>query len=409
MQTNRPKKAIIMIGGGIQEVSAVTRLQEIGYTAIVTDRNPDAPAFSKADIKVHFDARDIQGICSWILSFKKEYNIAGIFTLTSQAPSVALIANATGLPSLPVDIILDCDNKLLMKRRFQEQNLPTAKVYEVQNHSEVDEYLKKYPGKSFYLKTVDGFGGKGIKQIKGTDSSAEIFSTISDYSSFPILLLEESLVGDFIDVQGVFYDDQFYPAGTADSYFSNTIEEYAGFNPVEIYNISPSQKSPEIIADAYRLLESASRKMGMTWGAVSGDFILTLDGLKIIEIGPRLHGPNGTLRIFPESTGIKPFEFMAQCIAGDIPEKSLLKEKYQKVALCQVFISTNKVINEVGFKNDPIKLPGLFAWNIYHGYPTTNKKSETTLSGLASAFVVGETYKVAVQNLDRVKKNFYIK
>ena len=48
-----------MIGGGVQEIPAVTKLQEFGYHVIVIDRNKYAPAFEFSDKKVIFDGKDI--------------------------------------------------------------------------------------------------------------------------------------------------------------------------------------------------------------------------------------------------------------------------------------------------------------------------------------------------------------
>ena len=397
-----------MIGGGVQEIPAVIKLQEFGYRVIVVDRNKSAPAFEFADVKVIFDGKDIAGIVSWILAFREKYNISGIFTLTSLAPTVSLVANATDLPTLPVHVVMECDNKLLMKRRFVELNLPTAKYYEVSTPEEVISIVNKNQDKMYCLKVADGFGGKGIKFIKNVADIPEVFSLMQEFTSFPILLLEEVLEGDFIDVQGVFYKDKFYAAGSADSYFSNEIAEFSDFNPVEIFNVSPSQQSKEVLADAYSLLETASRKMGMIWGPVGADFILTKEGLEIIEIGPRLHGPNGTLRIFPASTGIEPLEFMAQCVCDDEINERLLMPKFNKVALCHVFISSKEHIDNVGFIIEPSNLPGLFAWNIYHGSETSIPRSKVTLSGLASVFVVGDSYEEAIRNLEEVKNNFFI-
>ncbi len=397
-----------MIGGGVQEIPAVTKLQEFGYHVIVIDRNKYAPAFEFSDKKVIFDGKDIPGIVSWILAFKETYNICGIFTLTSLAPTVSLVANATALPALPVHVVMECDNKLLMKRRFVELNLPTAMYYEVSTPEEAIEIVNENKDKLYCLKVADGFGGKGIKFIKNVGDIPEAFSMMQKFSSFPILLLEEVLDGEFIDVQGVFANDKFYAAGSADSYFSNEIAEFSEFNPVEIFNVSPSQQPKEVLADAYSLLEKASRNMGMTWGPVGGDFILTQKGLEIIEIGPRLHGPNGTLRIFPASSGIEPLKFMAQCVCSDEIDERLLMPKFNKVALCHVFISSKENIDTVGFSIEPSKLPGLFAWNIYHGSETAIPISNVTLSGLASVFVEGDTYEEALRNLEEVKNNFFI-
>jgi biotin carboxylase len=398
------KKSIIMIGGGIQEIPAVTKIQKIGYNVIVVDRNQQAPCFEFADVKLVLDGKDVQTIISWVLAYSVQYNISGIFTLTSLAPTVALVAKATGLPSLQVNINMECDNKLLMKRKFKGLDIPTAVSYEVSSPNEVNNIINKNHNKTYCLKVADGFGGKGIKFIKTLEDITDSFDVFKKVSSFPTFLLEEVLQGKFIDVQGVFYNDKFYKAGTADSYFSNELAEYIGFNPVEFFNVSPSQQTDEVLNEAYDLLENSARKMKMTWGPVGADLILTEEGLKIIEIGPRLHGPNGTLRIFPASTGIDPLEFMAQCIVGDVPDVGFLKPTMNKVALCYVFMSPKKDVEKVEFTIDPESLPGLFDWNIYHGRKSAIESTMITLSGLAAVFIAENTYNEAMDSLNIAKK-----
>jgi len=404
------KKSVIMVGGGVQEAPAVRRIKKLNYNVIVTDMNPNAPAFKEADISVNINAMDVQSLISWILLNKKRLNISGIFTLINQAPTVALVASATGLPSLPVDVAISCDNKLLMKRKFKEHRLPTAEFFEVSSLGDAELAFDKLKNKSVFLKAVDSFGGRGIRKIKNLNDLEEAYSSIRQISKFPFLILEERLEGYFIDAQGIFSDGKFYRAGICDSFFSNEIEGFKEYNPVEIFNVSPSQQSDAVVNDdVYQLLEKAARSLGVNWGPVGGDFILTDSGLKIIEIAPRLHGPNGSLQIFPASTGIQPLEFMVQCIAGDNPNPEYLKPKSNKVALCKVFISSKQDIKEIKFKTDPQKLEGLFSWFIYWNKNEKIVRSQTTLSGLASVFVSGEDYEEAMRNLKIVEDEFEIK
>jgi hypothetical protein len=148
--------------------------------------------------------------------------------------------------------------------------------------------------------------------------------------------------------------------------------------------------------------------MGINWGPVGGDFILTESGLKIIEITPRLHGPNGTLQIFPAATGIKPFEFMVQCIAGDPPNPEFLKPKYDKVALCKVFVSNKKHLNKIGFITSPKNLKGLFNWFIYWKKGNKTMESKSCLAGLATVYVLGDNFKKAMANLKNIENSFII-
>ncbi len=401
-----PKKSIIMLGGGIQQVPAVARLQSIGYRVIVTDIKPDAPAFSDADVSVNLGANDVKGLISWVLLNREKYNIAGIFTLTNYAATVAMVANATGLPSLPVETVISCDNKLLMKRKFVEYGFKTAEYYEVVNQQEAIDAYRKI-NSPCYLKVVDGFGGKGVCKVTSESDIEHHYPTLKQTSLFPEMILEKEIIGQFIDTQGIFYQGDFFPAGDADSFFSNAEIEYRDFNPVEIFNICPSQLPANTVHEAYAMLRDISRALTMNFGPVGGDFVLADDGLYVIEIGPRLHGPNGTLQMFPKAMNIKPLEFMAQVLCGDDPSPDFVKCSSSSVALCHVFTSPKREITEVGFTQNPLSHDGVFTSYIYHSNGKTLQQKSMTLSGLASVFVEGCDVNEATARLSRVKNIFY--
>ncbi|MFH1957613.1 MAG: ATP-grasp domain-containing protein [bacterium] len=401
-------KSVVMVGGGIQESKAVGIIQDMGYRVIVTDMNGKAPAFEKADVPVNIDARDVQSLIAWILLNKDHLNISGIFTLINQAPTVAIVASATALPTISIEVVMNCDNKVLMKRNFKKHNLPTADYFEIASLKAAEKAYKKLGRGHMFMKAVDSCGGRGIKKIENLSGIEKAYTEVRQVSKFPVLILEECLSGTFIDAQGIFSDGKFHRGGTADSFFSNDTEEYRQYNPVENFNICPSLQSPAVIENVYSLLETAAKAMGIEWGPIGGDFILTREGdLKIIEIAPRLHGPNGSLQIFPEATGIKPFNFMIQCIVGDEPDIAYVKPTRTKVALCKVILSKKRDIKAIRFKSDPEKLEGLFSWFIYMNN-IKSAESKSALSGVASVFVRGDNYKNALDSLKKVESEIEI-
>jgi biotin carboxylase len=400
-------KSIIMVGGGIQQVPAVKRLQAIGYTVIVSDKNHNAPAFSHADLGVCIGATDVKSLISWVLINKVQWNISGIFTLTNYAVSVSLIANACGLPSIPVDVSVNCDNKLIMKRLFQKFNFKSAPYFEVSSIAEAEIAYKTINGPA-YLKVVDGFGGKGVVKIRHIDNIKSVFSDLLSFSCYPTLILEKEIIGDYIDVQGVYHQNIFHCAGEADSFFTTDDDDYTQYNPVENFNICPSQLTPEIVKSTYQLLDSISQSLGMTFGPVGGDFVVNEDGIHVIEVGPRLHGPNGTLQIFPNAMAIKPLEYMAQVICGDDPNSKFLDASSDSVSLCMVITSPKKTIKTAEFIKDPLELPGIFASHTYKNPSDTIEQQNNTLSGLASLFVNGKDLSEAKLRLDTASRLFNI-
>ena len=73
MSKNIP--TLVMVGGGIQESSAVEIVQSSGYRLLTTDMNPDAKAFKKSNFTFCSDGRDIQKISEYINRNKSDLNI----------------------------------------------------------------------------------------------------------------------------------------------------------------------------------------------------------------------------------------------------------------------------------------------------------------------------------------------
>ncbi len=393
-----------MVGGGIQQAPAVQRIQNLGLGVIVTDKNKNAPAFQGADLSLTVDATDVKTLISWVLYHKDKYAISGIFTLTSLAPYVSIVANACGLPSLPVDIVFKSDNKLLMKKIFHENGIKTPDYIATNNADEIKEFMNS-SGTNIYLKAPDLFGGKGVVKIEKNSEIDSTLKNLGHLTSSKLFLAEKELCGKFIDAQGFFVDDMFYPAGIADSYFTNDNEEFKNFNPVEYLNIAPSQQSETIKEKVYRLLEDSCRCLKINWGPVGGDFILANDGqLYVIEVGPRLHGPNATLQIFPAASGTEPFEFMIQLLTSSSNLNfDLLQPKRSKVSICHVFVSHNTDINKVAFDNKIDKCPGVFCKYIYWNPKHQKNINKAGLSGLAALYLVERDYDNAIELLNKVK------
>ena len=274
-------KSVVMLGGGVQESLAIKMIQDAGYNVIVVDRNLDAPGVKLADFFLQCSSTDVKKISTWILKEKENLKIKGIFTLNNFAYEISIISHTTKLPGLDPKIVLTCDDKLLMKRKIKGK-IPTARFWEVSSYKELKNAVKEL-GFPSILKITDSQGGIGVQEISNKKELLEKWRNVSKFVSSGSIILEEKLIGDFIDLQGFVFEKKFYKAGDYDAFFSQKIKGVKSHNPVETLNISPSQHKT-IIDDAYTLLEKAAKIMGIDWGPIGGDFILTEKGLKIIEI-----------------------------------------------------------------------------------------------------------------------------
>jgi len=277
-------KSVMMIGGGIQEVKAVEIAQSAGYKVLVTDRNKDAPCFPYADYTAAIDGRDIEGLIAYTLLNKEKLNIAGVFTLTELVTSVAAVTTATGLPGGPLKSAVACQNKELCKEIWIKNKIPTPKGEIVRTVEEAKLFLDKLNHKAF-IKPLVGFGGIGAGKILSVDDIYKVFIDNNNQN----LLMEELVKGSMHDVNGVFDSNgEFVPLGCFDRFFDHD-------TPIEIGAVYPSQLNDKTVAEAYKLTKNAALSLGINWGPVKSDLVLTDKGFKILEMAPRLHGPKGTL------------------------------------------------------------------------------------------------------------------
>ena len=392
-------KSLVMVGAGIQEAPAIKKLQKEGYTLIITDRDPNSIGAKLADFFICASATEVKKISTWILKQKDILNIKGIFTLINYAYETSVIAKTCGLKCLEPAIVLNCDDKFFMKKKLEENKIPTARFLKIDNFEQLRKRLNEI-GVPAILKATDSFGGRGVENITHHTQVDEKWKKVSKVVSTGSIILEEKLKGEFIDLQGFIYKNKFYRAGDCNAWFTHYLPEVGEINPIETLNVAPAEQSSNIINKAYLLLEKAASVMGITWGPIGGDFILTKDGLKIIEISPRLHGPNGTLWLYPQ-IGIEPLLFLAQVVCDENPNEELLKPKKEKVALCKVFTGKPGITQK-------LRIPEQTNIVGYNYYAKINEPHNIKgpYVGVAAVFISSDNVSHAKLALKSIEKKF---
>lgn len=285
-------KSVIMIGGGIQEIEAVRIAQKMGLKVIVTDRNQEAPCFPYADVTAVIDGRDIEGLIAYTLLNKKKFNIAGAFTLTELVTSVAAVASAADLPGVSVKSAVACQNKQLCKEIWKREGISTPEGGVANSYEEAKRMFDRLGGKVF-IKPLVGFGGQNAGGICSLDELEYFFG--QNNTDCKSIIVEELINGTMHDVNGLITSDGvFHPLGIIDRKFLDNW-------PVEIEIRTPTALTEKQQKDLYSLLESGVRVLGINFGPVKGDAVLSNSGFKLLEVAPRLHGPKNSLFLLPMS------------------------------------------------------------------------------------------------------------
>ncbi len=303
--------AIILLGGSQLQAPIIEDIIDLDLKLLLTDQNENSPLRKDAAEFLCISATDHKRISQEVKIWSKNYNIVAVYCGNDFGlHTVSIISQQLGLTFHTQKAIDNSLNKLTATILFEKENLgiPKTQLYD----SNLENKNLTFP---IIVKPIDSSGSRGITQCDTVKSLSGCIEHAKKFSK--TVLLQEVIVGNHIDVNGIMIDDKFYPCGIYSRHFSPPPYQYPimGLTP-------PDALTEEREHNIYKTLESGARALGLSQGPVKGDFI-EREGINyILEISPRFHGDIGssflgkiayntvasTLWIKFLSTGLKPVE-----------------------------------------------------------------------------------------------------
>ncbi len=337
----RRKKRIMIIGAGFLQVPAIEIAHEMGLKTIVTDYNKDAPGMKIADVPIVMSTRDIEGTVRVAREYAEKDTIDGVITVgTDASMTVAAVANALGLPGIKFENAEAATNKIKMRTRFKQNNVPSPDFSECWNIEDIYNFLKSH---SFpvVLKPSDNMGARGVIKIESMDEVPFAFRHAKQGSPSGELIVEEYMSGPELSIDALIFNNKIKITGIAD----RIIEREPYF--IETGHIMPSNLPKEVLNDAVKVMKKGIKALGITVGAAKGDIKITEKGAMIGEIAARLSGGFMSAYTYPLATGVNLIQAAIKIALGEIPADSELKPKYNRVAVEKAIIPKSGYIKNI--------------------------------------------------------------
>lgn len=274
---------LLIVGGGILQMPAIARAKETGLKVMVMDRNPDAPGMKVCDIPLAVDFSDRKKV-SQILK-KLPPSLQGVMTISSDIPvdAVARIAEFFGLPAISPDTAALNNNKILMRRRLQENAVPIPEFKAVKSSKEAETAARKI-GFPIMIKAIDSSGSRGITKVENLNAVVAAFNRALKYSKSPEVCVEKFLEGMEIGAQAVMEKGQM----KLFLLHNDTLTKPPYYVPVG--HSFPSRLPITLIKKIRTICEIALRSLEMTHCMANIDLTLVNNQPYILEIGARLGG-----------------------------------------------------------------------------------------------------------------------
>lgn len=349
-------KRILILGGGTMQVPAINIAKGMGLSVIVADGNPDVPGRKIADFFENIDLKDSENMIKTALKYKSGIGLDGVFTAgTDFTVTVARVAEAAGLPGIPVEAAINATNKYKMRMILESAGIPVPAYMLVESISKklecgvsgINDELN-FP---LVVKPVDNMGARGIRKVESSDELKEAVLTAVKYSRTGQVIIEKYLEGPEYSLDALIYDGEIYICGIADRHIF--------FPPyfIEMGHTIPSNADPLVLEEVSAAFIRGIRALGITEGAAKGD-IKWSDGKAFTgEIAARLSGGYMSGWTYPYSSGVEVTRSALRIALGLPPEN--LSPVHEKTTAERAFISIPGIVEEVVGRDGPFQIPGM--------------------------------------------------
>ena len=303
-------KKLLVIGAGFLQTYVIRKAKEMGYFVLAIDGNPKAPGFAYADKFAVVNIVDEQAC----LQYAKQEGIHGVLTAATDygVLSAAYVAKELGLRGLTYEVAQTVKNKYLTRKcLFENQVDDTKQAYEVSRETDT-ENLANHISYPVMVKPCDGSGSRGASRVDSAEEFVPACRQAMEASLTGKATVETFVVGREYGAESLVVDGEVHVLAVMQKWMTQP-PYYA-----ELGHAIPTDLSAEVEEKARACVEKAIRALGINFGSVNMDMLITPNGdVHIVDIGVRMGGNLIGSHIVPLGTGVDYMGAMIQNAVGD--------------------------------------------------------------------------------------------
>lgn len=386
-------KKILIIGAGFLQSFVIKKAKNMGYETLAVDADPNAVGFQFADKHEVINIVD-EKAC---LAYAQKENINGVLTAATDygVLTASYIAKEMRLGGLDYEVAKLIKNKYKVRKRLFEAKVDdTEQAYEVNENANLNAICKKL---SFpvMVKPCDGSGSRGAARVDKPEQFAEACKNALSASIIHHAEVETFIVGKEYGAESLVVNGEIYVLGIMRKWMTNP-PYYA-----ELGHAIPTDLPKEVQGRAKQCVENAVKALGINFGSVNMDMLITAEGkIHIIDIGARMGGNMIGPCIIPYGTGIDYMANMIRNAVGDTVDLTL--DKKSAVAT-RLLAFRGGVVKQLP---DFEKLEKEYGVEIYHHLEVGQAVREyhTNLDGYGYIVARADNVETAITNAEAVLK-----
>lgn len=386
-------KKILIIGAGFLQSFVIKKAREMGYETLAVDADTNAVGFQYANKHEVINIVD-EKAC---LDYARKEKIDGVLTAATDfgVLTAAYIAKEMHLGGLDYDAARLIKNKYKVRKCLFEAKVDdTKQTYEVDESTDITSLYGKL---SFpvMVKPCDGSGSRGASRVDETSQLFDACKNAIAASATHRAEIETFITGSEYGAESLVVNGKIHVLGIMRKWMTDP-PYYA-----ELGHAIPTDLPCEVEARARQCVESAIKALGVNFGSVNMDMLITADGeIHIVDVGARMGGNMIGPCIIPYGTGIDYVANMIRNAVGD--EVDLTPCRHRAVATRLLAFDGGTVRRLPDFK----RIENEYGVEIYHHLEIgqTVKEYHTNLDGCGYIVATADNVETAISKAEKVLK-----
>lgn len=329
-------KKIIILGGNFESIPTILEAKK-DFKVIVVDKNPAAPGFKHASLKIFESIFDYRSIIK-ILKKKRYGQISGVLCASTDAPmSVYQISKYLKFHYYSYKTANFFSNKYLMKKELKRKGVLVPWFKKINNLSQLENILIKNKKKKIVLKPCDSRGGRGVFLVNyKTKNLIDLYKETKSFTKLNYLIAEEFIEGEQYSTETIIYKNHYFTPGFCRRNYNKTKKYYPSI--IENGGDQPVKLKESIKKSIINLIKKTGKISGLKNGIIKGDIVLSKDKKPyIIEVACRLSGGWFSSHQIPEATGVNIIKAAIKLSSLQKIDLKNLQNKYQKAVGIRYF------------------------------------------------------------------------
>jgi len=205
-------KTLLIISGGQEAVDIAKAARDTGHTVVVSDADPQAPAFAFADSCLIADVHGADETAAAAERYNRKIRkIDGVLCAADAALTAATVASRLRLPGQPLHVAELISDRLMTRRAFASAGVPTPWHMEISTPQALQRVMIAR-GCDLVVKPVENRGPLGVIRLTAAGDFAQAFEEVRRHSPSERVMVEEGLDSARVTIAAMMRDRRCFAA-----------------------------------------------------------------------------------------------------------------------------------------------------------------------------------------------------